>query len=271
MTALQKVVKYLAIAFAIMIIVSIATGILSLVGVVAGFSDDGVLDEMKTYDISEEIRDIDIDISASKLTIKSAEKFSVESNLKRLTVEVKNGCLRVHEKSSGLFGYFRVNMDDAVTEISIPEGFTFGSASVDTGAGDVKIEDLRADKIDIDVGAGRVEIENIVANNLADIDTGAGKVTVRGGSINSLDLDLGAGEADLSIGLTGFSNIDCGVGKTTLTLNGSKDDYSVKISKGVGSITVDGESVSDGKVIGSGASKVDIDGGVGSVTVRFDK
>ena len=97
MTTLQKVIKYLAIAFAIFLIVSIIGGILSAVGLLGGlFSTDAVLEDVKTYPVTGRIRNLDIEINAADLYIKEGESFSVESNLKHLKVVEKGGLLTIN-------------------------------------------------------------------------------------------------------------------------------------------------------------------------------
>ena len=48
-----------------------------------------VLGEPKMYEVGSEIHSLDIQISAADFTIVQAEEFSVESNLKNLTVSEK--------------------------------------------------------------------------------------------------------------------------------------------------------------------------------------
>ena len=57
MTTTQKVIKYVALAFAIFLTVSIISGILSAVGLIGNVIDgeDAVMDEMKLYEVSENI------------------------------------------------------------------------------------------------------------------------------------------------------------------------------------------------------------------------
>ena len=76
MTTLQKVIKYLAIAFAIFLTVSIIGGILSAVGLFGGlFSSDSVLEEVKTYSVAKDIHNLDIEINAADLYIKEGDAF----------------------------------------------------------------------------------------------------------------------------------------------------------------------------------------------------
>ena len=78
MTTLQKVIKYLALAFAIFLAVSIIGGILSAVGLFGGlFSADAVLEETKTYSVAAGVQNLKIEINAADLYIKEGSAFSV--------------------------------------------------------------------------------------------------------------------------------------------------------------------------------------------------
>ena len=96
MTTFQKVIKYLAMAFAIFLTVSIIGGLLSMFGLFGGFfGGDAVTEDIKTYSVSSDIQSLEVKINAADFTIKQGESFSVESNLKHLTVEDKNGVLTI--------------------------------------------------------------------------------------------------------------------------------------------------------------------------------
>ena len=106
MTNFQKTVKYIAMAFAIFLTVSIIGGILSMFGLFGGFfGGDAVTEDIKAYSVSSEIQSLEVKINAADFTIKQGESFSVESNLKHLTVEDKNGVLTVKETKKFAHSY----------------------------------------------------------------------------------------------------------------------------------------------------------------------
>lgn len=266
MTTVQKVIKYVALAFAIFWTVSIISGILSAVGLIGNVIDgeDAVMDEMKLYEVSENITSIDISINAADLVIREGEVFSVESNLKRLTVKERNGVLSVKEsKSRG------VSYNGAALVITLPKGTVLDKAEIESGAGRFSADRLAAKTVDLGLGAGAVEIDLLEASERSEIDGGAGKITVSDGSINALDLDMGVGQLELNVALTGNCDLDLGVGKTVLNLLGGRDDYSVRVEKGLGSVKIDGKDVSDGEVFGNGANRINVEGGVGSVDISY--
>lgn len=265
MTTLQKVIKYLAIAFAIFLTVSILGGVLGAVGLFGGlFSGDAVLEEMKTYSVGAEVHNLDIEINAADLYIKEGKAFSVESNLKHLKVEEKGGLLTIQETKilSGTY-------NGAVLTVYIPAGTVFDNVNFTTGAGRLTVGSLAAGTLDFELGAGDVSIDTLIATKSADIEGGAGRITISGGSLEDLELEMGVGQLNLTSALTGNCKMELGVGESNLTLIGNKNDYKLDLEKGLGSISVDGKAVSDFGSSGSGTNKVEINGGIGAINVRF--
>ena len=271
MTTFQKVIKYLAIAFAIFLTVTIIGSIFSAIGLFGGFfTDDAVTENMKTYSVSTEIRNLDIVINAADLYIKEGEAFSVESNLKNLKVDDDNGRLTIKDLTKNkLFGGY--SYEKAVLTIYVPTGTVFENVNLTTGAGRLTVDNMYAETIDFELGAGEVSIGALVATKSADIDGGAGRITVSGGALKNLDMDMGVGELNLTSSLSGECKLDMGVGNSNITLIGNKDDYKLDLEKGIGSISIDGKNVSDFSNSGNGTNEVEINGGVGAINVRFEE
>ena len=265
MTTLQKVIKYLAIAFAIFLTVSIIGGILSAVGLFGGlFSSDAVLEEVKTYSVAADIHNLDIEINAADLYIKEGDAFSVESNLKHLKVEENGGLLTIQETKK-----FTGTYNGAVLTVYVPAGTVFDNVNLTTGAGRLTIGNLSSGTLDFELGAGDVSIDSLVATKSADIEGGAGRITITNGALKDLDLDMGVGQLNLTSALTGESDFDLGVGESNITVIGNKDDYKLDIEKGIGNITVDGEGVSNIKGQGNGNNSIEVNGGIGAINLKF--
>ncbi len=229
-----------------------------------GCSEDAVLDEIKVYHMKSDIHALEIRVNAADFAIKEADQFSVESNLKFLTVLEENGVLKiVEEVKTG------VRYSNAKLTLYVPGGTVFESASITTGAAKLTADTLTSKSLQLHLGAGDVRIESLNATSEVDIEGGAGKITINGGTLKDLDLEMGVGELNLSAVLLGDSDLTLGVGESNLTLIGSRDDYKVEIEKGIGSITVDGESVTDFGSSGNGQNHVQIQGGIGSINLNF--
>jgi len=264
MTTFQKIIKYSAFALAICLSVGIIGGIVGAVAIVGGFLEGGnVLEEVKGYEISNEIKSIDIKISAADFEIIEGDRFFVESDIKNLTVKEKNGTLVISEKRK-----FNITYKGAVLNLYVPKGVSFEKVEITSGAGAVNIDSLTTKSAEFEFGAGEVDIDYLEATSYADIEGGAGKISISNGSINNLDFDMGVGKLDFTSKLLGDSEFSLGVGETELTFVGSESDYSLKIEKGLGNIKVNGKNVSEYKSE-NGDSKIKIEGGVGEITVDF--
>jgi len=265
MTELQKGIKYAAMALAILLAVSIIGSIVASLGMVLGFiTGDGVTGETVTYSAEEEVTSLELEIGGADLEIKTGETLRVESNLKNLKVETKNGCLTIEDETNlGIY-------NGAELTLYLPEGTVFEKVEISTGAGRLTVEELSAEKLSLELGAGEVIINRLTATESCEIDGGAGAITVKNGSLHDLSMDMGVGQLTMAASLTGVSDLDMGVGETELTLLGGKEAYRIRIEKGVGSAEVDGNSVGDGATIGDGANRIHIEGGVGSIEVEFE-
>ena len=102
-----------------------------------------------------------------------------------------------------------------------------------------------------------------------EIDAGAGNITIDCASLHNLDLDMGVGELNLTAKLTGLCDIDFGVGEADVILLGSENDYRICLNKGIGKATLEGESMKNDTYYGDGANLLEMDGGIGTVTIDF--
>lgn len=265
MKAWQKAIKYTAMAFAIFLCVSIIYGILGVFTSVPALFGGNAIGKMKTYGITGDISKLDIEIGAAAFTIKTGGEFRVESNLKNLTVEEKDGVLKISEKKKFWYTYNGA----ARLELYIPADTVFDEIDFNSGAGRVDIDALTADEIDFDLGAGEVTVNNLIAFSKAKINGGAGRITIDGGSLHNLDFDMGVGEMNLTSKLDGNCTLELGVGSTKINLIGTSDDYRIDVSKGLGEIDINGEKASDDVIYGSGDSNLKVDGGIGEIKIAF--
>ena len=54
-----------------------------------------------------------------------------------------------------------------------------------------------------------------------------------------------------------------------INLLGNSNDYQIDVDKGIGEFTIDNVSVHDEDIYGSGINGLDVDGGLGKVTIKF--
>ena len=256
----QKLIKAFAICLAIFIIVSIINAVVHLASNIFSVNNDINVNE----NYSSEIKNVKIDIGTSNLVIKRGDTLNVTADnvSKRFKVNEESNTLTIKEKSVNMFR----NKKASKVIITIPSNLK--DLSVDIGAGKLEISDINTSKFNLDQGAGKVAITNLISGK-TDIDGGAGELNITNSALEDLDLNMGAGRFYFSGHIVGNSKIDQGVGELILDLYG--EDYTIKASKGLGSITINGESYSKDATVGEGVNDIKIDGGVGNITINTNK
>lgn len=266
MSRIQKVIKYLAISFAIFLIVSIISsimyGIISLTNIFSNSDNVTNLNEVK---INNDISSLDIDLSNVNVTIKKGNKFKIETNSDNINYRVVENNLFINQKDDNWFNR-KVNSDLIVY---VEKNFVFDFVLIENGAGNLEINDLSTNELELDLGAGKVTIDKLTVLKEASIDGGAGEVNISNSSINNLDLDMGIGKVLISSTLTGNSEIDAGIGEVDLNLLDKEDNYKINIDKSIGEIIIDGNKVDDENSYGNGLNTIDISGGIGSININF--
>lgn len=227
-------------------------------------NETDVVGETKTYEIASEIHSLDIQINAADFIIEHGDRFSVESNLQYLSVSERDGVLTLAEEHQ-----YGVHHTEAALKLCVPNNFVFEEVAIATGAAKLTADSLSANSVELKLGAGKVQFGCLNAYSNADVEGGAGKITIASGTLNDLTLEMGVGELDFRTALLGNSDLKFGVGKSKLTLIGSKEDYKVDIKKGIGSISVDGRNISDSGSSGNGQNNIKVEGGVGTVSIVF--
>ncbi len=244
---------------------ALIVSVVLLICLVGCNKNDVVLDEAKTYEITSEIHSLDIRISAADFKIQHGDEISVESNLKYLSVSEKDGVLTIVDEEKNY------NDSDAMLTLYVPNDMVFDEVDITTGAAKMTVGTLSANSLKLKLGAGDVQIESLNASSDADIEGGVGQITIASGTLNDLTLKMGMGELNLSAAVLGESDLKFGVGESNVTLIGSKDDYKVDIEKGLGSITVDGKTVTDYGSSGNGQNHIEIEGGIGAINLKFQE
>lgn len=272
MTTAQKIIKNLAIAFAIFLIITIISTSLSvLYGITKIFGlkkDDKASNvQMTTTDINNtNVDTLEIDVITASLTIKTGKNFKIDTNNNDITCKQNSNTVQIKEKNHNWF----TNTKEQDLIVYIPEDLEFEKVKINSGAGKIEIENLTTQKLTFELGAGETKIENLNVLKDCEIEGGAGRTSILSGEIKNLDLDIGVGETNLNSKLTGKSEINSGIGNLNITLQGSKEDYKIKADKGIGNIKIDGKEISNSTSYGDGENTIDINGGIGSIKINFE-
>lgn len=257
--------------------------------------------ELKNVSLTDtsDIKNLDFDLFAGDIEIVEGDSFSISGG-KLATNKVENGTWKLStSREKTILNFIHVKLpffsdddyDNDVT-ITIPANTTFSDVSLDLAAGEIKIEKLCADniniqtsagstkadyitasKVDLDVSAGDINIGQFAISNSADIECNAGDIklgnqnTVAQNWCNDLEADCSAGSLDIYGKLTGSSSIDVNMGDIELGLLGSKSNYDFKsASATLGKIKYKNEgTATDTSVFG----ELELDCTMGDIKVSF--
>ena len=272
MTTTQKIIKYLAIAFALFLVISIFSIIFGLSreiisSINSDKKDSKLLEEYTT--ISNNVNNIEsfkIDIFNDNIEIKEGEKFEVKTNDPDVKFYHENSKVKI--KTDKTFSWHLSNSSRGTIIIYLPNEFNITELELNLGAGKIDIDKIFVEILLMDLGAGTMTAKEINVYEKATINGGAGNINIYSGTINNLNLKLGAGNASIESDLTGSNTLTTGVGKLNLGLSRSKDNYKFDISKGLGNIILNDFDVSEDILIGDGETKIKISGAVGNIIIN---
>ena len=268
MTRTQKAIKYFAIVLAFFLIFNIVIALISaflFIGNFFGFINNDKYITETNEQISEKVNKINelhIDINYSKLEIKESQEFKVLTNNQKIKYTYKNNNIYIKESDKD-FNFSSRKQSEIV--IGLPKNTKFKLVKIDSGAGKIKLENISTENFDIEIGAGEVKINNLKVTNQTELEGGAGSLTVSNANINDADIDLGTGKFEFTGTMSGINKIDSGIGETNIDLLDELENYTIKASKGLGKININGK---EQNTYGTGKTKITIDGGIGSININ---
>ena len=262
----SKIIKKIADCLAIILIVMIIGGILSATGILSVFTPAESFtpaDEVTTFS-ADSVDELDIEVACADISFVSSDFLGVEADTSCFRIKSKGRKITVEEKGN----LFKPNVSRKLT-VYVPEGFAFNRVSLELGASALEAETLKTEVLDLDTGAGHTLFKKLDVTEKADIDCGAGEIIIEKSTVKKLDFSLGVGSADITTKIGSDADIESGVGELSLTLEDGKEKYCFDIETGLGSIVFDGASVRNDTLLGNGNTKIQLEGGVGSIDVKF--
>lgn len=279
MNSTQRLVKYLAIGFAIFlsvtIISSIVGGVLFLLNLTSDKKEEKTVDF--TSEFEEDIENIEIDGYIYTIKIKQGDQLKVDlTNVsENFTSKVKNKTLKIGYSGTrgDLFSFLddgKVWNESGYVTITIPSDLDLNKLKIDTGVGELFIDDVTAQYLDLNMGTGSITGSNFSISQETIINCGAGSIEFNNVAFHNCDIDLGVGSTYVQGDLTGETDIDGGVGDLTLSLTKPSNDYSLQVDSGLGDITINKEKYSSQNWNNKNADHlINIDGGLGDITLDF--
>lgn len=265
MTQFQKITRNCAIGIAAFIIMVIINSLGLALNVFSGVLGLRTSDEYELERVNIEsgtITNLSIDLASTKLELVTSDEFKIETNNSKIKVVEQNNKLEIKEKQNFINNSFKSNK----LVVYLPNEVVLDVLSIDSGAGEILIENLSVNKLDLDIGAGNVNIDKLTVNNSSDISGGTGSLAIKDGKINNLNLEVGVGSTDINLVLTGYNEIEAGVGKLNLNLLDSIDNYKINLEKGIGAIKLNDANVNN-NTYGTGNNTIKVEAGIGSIEI----
>ncbi len=219
-----------------------------------------------------------VDLNVGYLHIIPGEAYQLQlgSTLLEHTVcTLEDGTLRITDSSHNKWWTKLKNTpeEDLTITLTYPQTTEpLNRVDLHLGIGPSDILGLHCDSLTIETGVGEVLLENITAANFT-LDGGVGEVTGHHLAVShQLSVDSGVGEINLSGDFVGILRLDNGVGEAELTLARPQSAYSITTDTGLGDLTIDSHSqLKPSPALPADASDntLDIDYGIGDVTLHF--
>ncbi|MEG0352992.1 MAG: DUF4097 family beta strand repeat-containing protein [Cellulosilyticaceae bacterium] len=238
-----------------------------------GVSNSGYTQIQETI---ESISKINIDVETLDVHIMSGENFAIDINYKDTTdvfYEVRGDKLTIRQEDSIDWGFFQREGRKGEAIIYLPREAFIEELDIDMGMGNSKVTGIQVDKLDLDCGMGSVDLVGVSLNK-AYIEGGMGEISATDIVSNGLNVSMGMGSVNIQGEVRGLTDIEGGMGELKLTTVGKETDYNYDLSKGMGTISINGRSnnsFEDLRENNGSDNKITIEGGMGSITVNTEE
>lgn len=222
---------------------------------------------------------VDLDCDMGDVEFIKGDQYAIEASYdKKLgapEVKVENNTLKI-KSASVRHRWFNFNLlslstaKESSIKIYYPGNAAFSSIKLKNDMGEVTINGVKANSMDLNVNAGNVTLDNAAVDRLKmNVDMG----NIEGSNITSgnTDIKVNAGSAAVSGNFAGTTEINCDMGDCTLTTGLAKETYSINAKVDLGECNVDGQSVGGtyNTVNNSAANRLNIECDMGNIDVNF--
>ena len=225
---------------------------------------DNVKDTEDSYnnlDIISNIKNYDIKLDSAKLIIEEGNKFTISTNNKYISLTEEESKIKIKEKDHFSF------KNSSTLKITIPKNYSFNNLNIVSDGGIVNISNLNVNELSLQLKAGSLVLNDVIVNDKLTIIGGAGTIDVTNGNVNNLNLNVGVGNCNISAILKGNSVIEAGVGQLNIDLLDSIDNYQIKLTKGIGDITINDTKITDNNTAFNGNKNISLVGGIGPISI----
>lgn len=240
--------------------------------------------DMKTGNVNREllgtnaeIKNLSIQYGTLGLKVKESE----DENF-YITVDIVSETGYGVEKDGTLYieQFGNVKLQTLVTDageivLYIPKDFVFEDVKMELGVGEIYIQNIHANSIEVGGKAGEIKIEKLTAGD-ARFDMGAGEVEIKNGEVDCLNMEVSMGDGQYKGSINKTCNASCSAGEMSLKIKGKEEDFNYNISCSAGEIKVgslmEGDGVSLERIINNGVEKeINAECSLGEIDIEFFK
>ena len=232
------------------------------------------------------LKQLKADVSYAALRIEPHDKqsvtYTITDSTKKLeaSVQIEGDTLLISTKKgrnwNWFFGWHRDKTGHGRTVITvrIPQNTLFDTAEINIGAASLLLDGFTAtQRFILNTGAGEVNVQNITASNV-DIKTGVGETIFRNCNFTDTVMNTGVGETAFEGKIFKNFDINAGIGGTAMRIKGKKTDYLIDAISGIGSILIDGRKAagisSTFRVNNQNAlHTIRVKAGIGEIDIKF--
>ena len=185
-----------------------------------------------------------------------------ESDRYVMEIEEKEGTLTVNglnKKHWYNFSFLPSVLPETV--VKIPKGSVL-KIEVTVNAGKVELAAGEYSEASVTVNAGSISVLGMTCSAFK-CEVNAGSVNVKSLESASLDCRVKAGSFDAEKAICPLIRVNVSAGSASLSVKGSKAEYTVSVDKSAGSCIVRNQSGTDA------SKKIDVDVSAGSVSINF--
>ncbi len=228
MNTAQKIIKYIAMAFAALLSVSIIAGLI--------FAGLGLMTATKLIsnnshvEISceaDEAPCLQVALAASELVIKKGDEFTAESTYDKVEIKQDGNLMVITENGGSIFGDY-----NRTTTVYVPEDMEFTKVGISGGAGRIYVESLRAKEMEVALGVGETVFDKLEVEK-AKFSTGIGRVAINLASSDdayAIKVDKGIGEIKFN-GNSISSNTWIGNGDKVIEVSGGIGELEIRTAE----------------------------------------
>lgn len=219
-----------------------------------------------------DVEDLVLEIGGSMVTIE-------ESDDDNIYIDGKNvGKLQAYVEGSTLYvkSVRPASLMDEIKNSEIilylPEESSLHLVDLYLGAGQLAMDDLDVDQMNVSIGAGQLLLDEMNIGRL-EVSLGAGELCAEDMEVQSLSATIGAGNMEFSGDISKAAEINCSMGNVSMELAGKKQDFNYQLNCVAGNMEIDGDSYAGAvmeRTIDHGADKtMQIDCSMGNVEIDF--